>query len=57
MVCFCKNVTITKKLFGVIFLEEQSIEALNPDDINARAYVYLNPNADKKVDKEFFKDI
>ena len=47
---------VTKKLSGVIFLEDESINATNPSDINARAYVYLNPNADKKVGQGIFQD-
>ncbi len=44
---------ITKKLSGVIFLEDRSITANSPAQQNVEAYAYLNPNSENKLGNGF----
>lgn len=47
---------VTKKLSGILFLEDQSITADTPIAQNVEGYAYLNPNADKKIGRDIFID-
>jgi len=47
---------VTKKLSGVLFLEDKSITADTPTAQNVEGYAYLNPNADKKIGRGIFID-
>jgi len=47
---------VTKKLSGVLFIEDKSITADTPTAHNVEGYAYLNPNADKKIDRGVFID-
>lgn len=47
---------VTKKLSGVLFLEDKSIMANTPTIQNVEGYAYLNPNADKKIGRGIFID-
>ncbi len=37
---------VSKKITGIIFLEDKLLNAQNPSDLNISAYIYHNPNAD-----------
>lgn len=47
---------VTKKLSGVLFLEDKSITSDTPTAQNVEGYAYLNPNADKKIGSGIFID-
>jgi hypothetical protein len=47
--------TVSKKLSGIIFLEDNSITSRDEPDGNYSAYVYLNPNADNSVVRSTFQ--
>lgn len=47
---------VTRKLSGVLFLEDKSITANTPAEQNVEGYAYLNPNADKRIGRGVFID-
>lgn len=47
---------VTKKLSGVLFLEDKSITADTSTMQNVKGYAYLNPNADNKISRGVFID-
>ncbi len=47
---------VTRKLSGVLFLEDKSITANTPAEQNVEGYAYLNPNADQKIGRGIFID-
>ncbi len=51
-----KAFDVTKKLSGVLFLEDCSLTAEHVDVQNIRPYAYLNPNADNKIVNGLFVD-
>ncbi len=40
---------VSRKLSGIIFLEDKSMLGDNPHETNVKSYIYLNPNADHKL--------
>jgi hypothetical protein len=46
---------IIKKVSGILFLEDCSIEALCPDECNVNSFFYINPNADHKIEGSCFE--
>lgn len=47
--------TVSKKLSGIIFLEDHSITSRGESDATYSAYAYLNPNADNSVVRSEFQ--
>lgn len=47
---------VTRKLSGVLFLEDSSITANTPTEQNIEGFAYLNPNADHKIGRGLFID-
>ncbi len=46
----------SRKLSGILFLEDQCILSDQPKEFNVKSYVYFNPNADNKIRNTFFFD-
>ncbi|MDI6803295.1 MAG: hypothetical protein QME58_05540 [Bacteroidota bacterium] len=56
---FSGNQTIfdlTKKLSGLIFLEDKCIEERENESENVSSFIYLNPNADNKITASVFAE-
>lgn len=49
--------TISKKLSGILFLEDKSIKSANPRSINIKSYFYFNPNADNPLMDSLFENV
>lgn len=47
---------VSKKLSGILFLEDNSIMSETPDEHNVKGYFYINPNADNKIGRGLFYD-
>lgn len=47
---------VTRKLSGILFMEDKSITANTPTAQNIEGYAYLNPNADQKIGRGIFID-
>lgn len=47
---------ITQKISGIVFLEDMTITAKEPNELNVESYFYFNPNADNKLSKSLFWD-
>ncbi len=52
---------VTKKISGILFLENWSIQSDTPNNHNIKSYFYFNPNADNKLSdsplKEYFRSL
>ncbi len=48
---------VSKKISGIIIIEDTSLLSTNPDMINSTPYIYLNPNADNKIQNTFFEEV
>ncbi len=48
---------VSKKISGIIIIEDTSILSTDSDKINATPYIYLNPNADNQIKNTLFEEV
>ncbi len=48
---------ISKKISGIIFLEDNTILSKQPNETNVKSYIFFNPNADNKIKNSFAEDM
>ena len=47
---------VSRKISGLIFIEDSTINSRDSDAINASPFIYMNPNADNKVQNRIFEE-
>ena len=48
---------VSRYLSGIIFLEDKTIDGNNPDELNVKSFIYLNPNAHNSAKKTLYWDL